>query len=112
MQGFVPDHSPAAGVGKWQVSSDGGAKPRWSHDGKELYYIAIDQRLIAVPVKSTTTTFEVGVPTPLFPTRTRGYAPYDVAPDGRFLVNTATDSVTAKPAPITVVLNWAAGLKP
>jgi Tol biopolymer transport system component len=111
VQGFVPDHVPAAGITKRQISTAGGAKPRWRRDGKEMYYIASDGKMMAVPVKSTATTFEVGVAVPLFATRTRGYTPYDVAPDGRFLINTATDAATANSAPITVVLNWAAGLK-
>jgi hypothetical protein len=108
VQGFLPDHVPAAGVGKWQISSAGGAKPRWRRDGKELYYIASNGKMMAVPVKSTSTTFEPGVAIPLFDTHTIGYVPYDVAPDGRFLINTVMESATST---ITVVLNWTAGLK-
>jgi hypothetical protein len=99
---------PAAGIGKWKISTDGGDKPRWRRDGKELYYLALNGRLMAVAVRSTATTFEPGVAVPLFETRTRGYAPYDVAPDGRFLINTVD---TASSALITVVLNWMSGLK-
>ena len=43
---------------------------------------------MAVPVKSTATTFEPGVPVALFQTHAKGYVPYDVAADGRFLINT------------------------
>jgi hypothetical protein len=111
VQGFVPDHIPAAGIGKWQISSAGGAKPRWRRDGKELYYIALDGKMMAVPVKSTATTFEAGVAVPLFDTHTRGYTPYDVAADGRFLINTAMGDASANSSPITVVLNWTAELK-
>ena len=36
VQGFVPEHNPAAGIGKWQISNAGGAKPRWRRDGREM----------------------------------------------------------------------------
>jgi eukaryotic-like serine/threonine-protein kinase len=108
VQGFVTNPVPAAGVGKWKISTTGGDKPRWRRDGKELYYLALDGRLMAVPVRSTATTFEPGVAVPLFQTRSRGYSPYDVAADGRFLINTVDAAVSV---PITVVLNWTSGLK-
>jgi hypothetical protein len=111
VQGFVPDHVPAAGIGKWQISNAGGDQPRWRRDGKELYYIALTGKMMAVPVKSTATTFEPGVPIPLFDTHARGFAPYDVAPGGRFLLNTIIEDASANTSPITVVLNWTAGLK-
>jgi len=55
-------------------------------------------------------TFEPGVAVPLFETHAVGYLPYDVSPDGRFLINTPIDS-DASSMPITVVLNWQAGWK-
>ena len=88
-----------------------GDKPRWRRDGKELDYIALDGKMMAVPVKSTATTFEPGVAVSLFETHATGFIPYDVAPDGRFLINTVTDDAAASASPITVVLNWTAGLK-
>jgi Tol biopolymer transport system component len=111
VQGFVPDHVPAAGVGKWQISTAGGDKPRWRRDGKELYYIAPDGKMMAVPIKSTATTFEPGIAIPLFETHVTGFTPYDVAPDGRFLINTVMENAAANTSPITVVLNWTTGLK-
>ena len=111
MQGFVPDHSPAAGVGKWQISTAGGAKPRWRRDGKELYYIASDGKMMAVPVKSSATTLEPGIAIPLFETHATGYFPYDVAPDGRFLINTVMEEAAPNSSPITLVLNWTAALR-
>jgi hypothetical protein len=111
VQGFVPDHVPAAGVGKWQISTAGGDKPRWRHDGKEMYYIALNGKMMAVPIKSTATTFEPGVAIPLFDTHVTGFIPYDVAPDGRFLINTVMEDSAANSSPITVVLNWTAALK-
>jgi serine/threonine protein kinase len=111
VQGFVPDHVPAAGIGKWQISTAGGDKPRWRRDGKELYYIALDGKMMAVPVKSSDSTFEPGVAIPLFETHVTSFVPYDVAPDGRFLLNTVMQDAAANTSPITVVLNWTAGLK-
>jgi hypothetical protein len=60
---------------------------------------------MAVPVKSTAATFEAGVPVALFRTHPKGFVPYDVAPDDRFLIDTAGEGET------TLVLNWMAGLK-
>ena len=111
---------PEAG-GKWQVSVAGGLQPRWRRDGRELYYVAPDTRLMAVPTRlgPATHTLEAGAPAALFPTRlaTGGNIPstgfmaqaqYAVAPDGRFLMNIAADEAVA--SPITVVLNWQAAL--
>ena len=97
-------------------------QPRWSWDGQELFYVAPDTRLMAVPIRLApdTHTLEAGAPVALFPTRlaaggnlpTAGFparAQYVVAADGRFLMNVADDE--AATSPITVVLNWTAGLK-
>ena len=99
---------------KWQISTRGGYEPRWRRDGRELYYLSEDLRLMAVPV-NTAPAFEMGVPKALFQTRTlEGVSPlrtsYVAARDGqRFLVNTQSGDIA--PSPITVVLNWTAGLK-
>jgi Tol biopolymer transport system component len=108
--------------GKWLISAAGGMQPRWRRDGRELFYVAPDTRLMAVPIRFTTApqTFEAGAPVALFPTRlatggnipTSGWqarAQYAVSSDGRFLVNrTADDGVTSS---ITIVHNWTVGLK-
>jgi Tol biopolymer transport system component len=100
-----------------QVSVGGGVQPRWRRDGSELFYLAPDQMLMAMPVTSRSGYFDAGRATPLFRTRLvptgsqiAGIeALYDVTPDGqRFLIN----GPPADPGPpMTVVLNWAAGLK-
>jgi Tol biopolymer transport system component len=104
-----------AGAGKFRVSDGGGTQPRWRRDGKELFYISLSGTLMAVDVK-TAPTFEHGGAKPLFQTR---YVPgfqvlgfqYDVARDGkRFLVITPSGVEEAASSPITVVLNWTAGL--
>jgi Tol biopolymer transport system component len=107
-----------AGAGKFQVSTGaGGVQPRWRRDGKELFYIAADGKLMAVQVK-TAPEFEAGVPQPLFDPRIvsgahPAWARYAVTADGkRFLVDTVEstqEGVTSEP--ITVVLNWQAALK-
>jgi eukaryotic-like serine/threonine-protein kinase len=103
---------PFPGPGsKLQVSTNGGAQVRWGPDGKELFYMALDARLMAVPIQlaSNPQTAEPGSPTPLFATRVGGalqgfMQQYDVSSDGqRFLMNTITEEAAS---PITVVLNW------
>jgi WD40 repeat protein len=101
---------------KFRVSNNGGVQPRWSRDGKELFYIAADGKLMAVDVK-TAPTFHAEIPHALFDPHVYGGSTtnynfrYDVSPDGRrFLVNSAVQSESRAPDPITVVLNWAAGL--
>lgn len=103
---------PASG-GRWQISPGVGRYPQWRQDGKELYYLSGDGKLMAVEVK-TDSTFEVGVSKALFDLRTEAGVgsrrPYAVASDGqRFLVNMPVEE--ASPTPITVVLNWAAEAK-
>jgi Tol biopolymer transport system component len=109
VRGFAPDRNPAAAVGQWTISANGGDKPRWSRDGKELFYIATDGKMMAVPIKAGPA-FEPGVPIPLFDTRVTGFMPFDVAPDGRFLINTMPADATSRSS-ITVVVNWFASLE-
>ena len=104
VRAFLPGQDPAAGGRNWLISTAGGGGPRWSRDGRELYYISRDGKLMATPVK-TGAHFEPGVPVPLFDFHGAGFWAYDVAPDGRFLINTPL-STTGTAAPITVVLNW------
>jgi serine/threonine protein kinase len=90
---------------KWRISTAGGNKPRWSRDGKELFYLDLDGRVIAVPIK-TSSTFEPGLPAPLFKIQPVSFFPYAVSPDGRFLVNTPPTAGSNVSTPITVTLNW------
>jgi serine/threonine protein kinase len=103
---------PFPGPGrKERISGSGGVQVRWRRDGKELFYLASDNRLIVVPIQldSSRENVEVGAPVPLFPTRLAGEPRNDfgrhymVSPDGqRFLMDTPTEVSI----PITVVLNW------
>ena len=98
-----PEH-----VGKWQVSTGGGEYPVWSRDGRELYFISADRKLMAVPVGGSGKKFEVGLPKPLFEVRASGQ--FDVGKDGRFLIKVPQDTAAVN-VPITVIVNWQAGLK-
>ncbi len=98
---------------KAQVSLEGGNQPRWRRDGKELFYMAADRRLMAVPV-TTGAAFQPGPPAVLFETHLLDSSPYalpqyDVTPDGqRFLLNVAKQTTAV---PVTAVLNWPAALR-
>jgi serine/threonine protein kinase len=107
---FFPNASPAAGARKWLVSTEGGDKPRWSRNGRELYFLSPTNKMMAAPV-AISSVFEPGIPVSLFDVRVAGFAPYVVAPDGRFLVSTLSQPGNEPSAPITVVLNWPATLK-
>ncbi len=99
-----------AGAGQWQVSTAGGVHATWRPDGTELYYLNPAGGMMAVPITVTGSTLEPGAPVLLFPTRIVGgggdnqqMQQYDVAPDGRFLINMELDSAAA---PITLIQNW------
>ena len=102
---------PVAG-GKWQISTRGGGQPRWRRDGKELFYLAPDGKLMAVAVtagaggletSSPRELFNTGIVASIFQRRNQ----YVVTRDGqRFLVNISAEDEST--APITVVMNWAA----
>jgi len=80
-------------------------QPRWSHDGKELFYLATDQKLMVVPLHARA--FEAATPQLLFqlPTTTDFHYAYDVSADGqRFLVNTLAGEEAS--TPLTVIIDW------
>ncbi len=100
--------------GRWQVSTGGGGQPRWRSDGKELFYLSSDGKIMAVPVTAGAN-FDSGTPVALFqatawqPSSSRDLFVYDVSRDGqRFLINTQVKQ--AETAPMSVVLNWTATL--
>jgi serine/threonine protein kinase len=101
--------------GKWQVSSAGGTQPRWRGDTKELFYLAPDGKMMAVPV-SAGANFDAGAPAALFQAHAREFfatseqVSYDVTKDGqRFLINTQVKN--ADTHPMSVILNWDAEMK-
>ena len=98
-----------APTGKWQVSISGGIQPRWRADGRELYFVAPDGKLMAASVTTTNETFTSGTPSALFSvTLAHGAGTnkqeYVVSRDGRFLINQPVD--VSSTTPITLILNW------
>ena len=103
------------GGGRWQVSTNGGDQAQWRSDGRELFFMSADRKLMAVEVK-TGAAFEAGVPKALFDPHTPSNGitdfrnQYVPAADGqRFLVTTLVEE--PNPSPITVVTNWTAEAK-
>jgi len=98
-----------------QVSRGGGEQPRWRRDGKELFFLSGEGKMMAVAVK-TGSTFEAGPPVALFqthtaqPISTQDVFSYDVSGDGqKFLINTRVDEPNA--APLSIILNWASEME-
>jgi hypothetical protein len=98
--------------GKWQVSSAGGSQPNWRGDGRELFYLATDRKLMAVEIAAAAD-FASGGPRGLFATRARytGNWAYDATSDGqRFIISTVV--IEEQPTPLTVVLGGLPELEP
>ena len=102
--------APATAGGQWQVSTAGGIQPVWGRDGTELYYLNPAGEMMAAPITVVGAGLEPGAPVVLFPTRIvfggaeAGTArQYDVAPDGRFLINT---ELPGDAVPITLIQHW------
>ncbi len=100
--------------GKWQISTGGGDEPKWRGDGKELFYLSSDYKMMSVPVKAGAN-FDTGTPVALFQANPREMQAtsemftYDVSKDGqRFVINTQLKTAMS---PMSVVLNWTANLK-
>jgi Tol biopolymer transport system component len=98
------------GRARMQVSTTGGAQVRWSADGKEIFYVARDGKMMAVSIALGGASPDVKLPVPLFQTHLAtgtnvlGNKPqYAVSRDGRFLLNTAIESAST---PIVVAVNW------
>jgi len=98
------------GRARTQVSTAGGTQVRWSGDGKEIFYVAPDGRMMGVSIAFGGASADVKLPVTLFQTHLAtgtnvlGSKPqYVVSRDGRFLLNTAVESA---PAPIVMSVNW------
>jgi len=102
--GIVVQRFPATGD-RMPISGPGGAQPRWSRDGRQIFYVAPDRKLMAVSFDPANG--RAGRPRTVF--HTRIVAPnlsgfqYDVAPDGRFLVNSLPSN---SPSPLTLITRW------
>ena len=109
---------PFPGPGtKVRISTSGGAQMRWSNDATELFYLALDGRLMAVPIRrsSQDNAITPGEPVPLFDANVGLVVPlqaghseaWTISRDGqRFLMNTVVEHPSAPP--ITIILNWRA----
>ena len=96
--------------GRWQVSNGGGSQPVWAPNGRELFYLDGQARLIAAQVQSGPT-FTVGTLTPLFDASEFVLDPfhqsYDVTPDGRsFVFAMGRKEAGAAPARLVWVDHW------
>jgi dipeptidyl aminopeptidase/acylaminoacyl peptidase len=106
---------PAVGEGRWQVSSNGAVAPRWSRDGRELYFLSsrsggttLSSTLLAVPILRGDG-FVTGPPVAIAPFPSRVRASYDVTPDGRFLISVPEVSEITNGGArqrIVIVQNW------
>jgi eukaryotic-like serine/threonine-protein kinase len=105
---------------EWKISTEGGREPRWSPDGRDLYYLALSptghfkNQLMDVPVHASGADFQAGTPKMLFEFFGAGIVPqrnlfgYSVAADGqRFLVNVALGEINTT---VNVIVNWEAGV--
>jgi Tol biopolymer transport system component len=102
---------------KIRISVGGGSHPRWRRDGKELFYLAADNRTLMAVSVDIGSTFNAGATSRLFTMRDAAaspvglrYAGYDASPDGqRFLFSVpAAEPTTSR---ITIIQNWAAALR-
>jgi Tol biopolymer transport system component len=99
-----------------QVSTGGGTQVRWSPDGKEIFFIAPDGKLMSASVSLAGESPEVKLPVALFQTHLAtgtnvigNKAQYAVSRDGRFLLNEAVETPSA---PIVIAINWMRQGKP
>ncbi|HEX8027592.1 MAG TPA: hypothetical protein VF491_03975, partial [Vicinamibacterales bacterium] len=110
VRAFTSDFAsgPAGTGASIRISRGGGTSPRWRGDGRELFYLAPDGKMMAAAVIPEPE-FRVGTPTALFQAPP-GTVVVDVASDGkRFLLVTPVGASAS--APYTVVLNWTTELK-
>jgi dipeptidyl aminopeptidase/acylaminoacyl peptidase len=105
---------PDVNAGRWHISPTGGSRSVWSHDGRELFYLALNGALMVVPVE-TGNTFRAGNPVKLFDSRYFAGVPgrpYDVAADGRFvMIKEPNVDESANRGSLVFVSNWTEELK-
>lgn len=101
----------AAPRSQWQISAAGGSSPQWRRDGRELYFLSPTGDLMAAAIHSNGSSLSPGAPVKLFAAQVYGGGTeiaqgrqYDVAADGRFLVNRQLEVDQAPP--IGLIQNW------
>ena len=101
--------------GKWQISIGGGRDPHWRGDGRELFYIAPNRKLMAVAVKTDGEGFVPSTPQPLFEVRFLAQSTlissYAVSGDGKRFLMAAEPETSSEAPPLLVTVNWLADLK-
>jgi serine/threonine-protein kinase len=109
---------PNTSVVQYQISTSGGTRPVWAHNGEELFFIGEDGTLMRVPIEATATMWNAGAPTKLLESRyyTGGGNPnrsYDVSPDGRrfLMIKAASADPATVPPNIIVVQHFDEELK-
>ena len=112
VQPFVPGQR-ASGARR-QISVAGGVQPRWRNDGREVFYLSPDGKMMAVSVMPEDATFRPGKPIALFSTSIQpmpwGYWQYDVTGNGQsFVMTEPTEETRGKP--MTLVINWLATVR-
>jgi hypothetical protein len=96
------------GGGKWQLSTSGGGCSRWRADGKELFYMSLDNKLMSVEISEQASSVVIGKVQPLFQANPVPRAPecmYDVTPGGQKFV-VVTLALEPGSHPLTLALNW------
>jgi len=101
------------GTGKWEVSTAGGVLPRWRRDGRELFYISTDNKIMSAEITEQGSSLLVGKVSPLFqvnPIPFAGGSNYDMTGDGKkFVVASLASSQESEP--LTLIVNWLGLLK-
>lgn len=100
------------GGGKWEVSTGGGSWPEWRHDGKELFYLSPDNKIMAAEISEQGAGLVIGKVTALFQLNAAATKaqPYAVSADGQKFVVISQGAQQAV-APLTLVTSWPALLK-
>ena len=102
---------PGSG-GRWQISAGGGRYPRWSRDGRELYFETLDQHIMAASYTAKADMFTAGTPRVWAKTRLRdlaAFSNYDLAPDGKHIAAILADENASDqkgPTHLTFLLNF------
>jgi hypothetical protein len=102
---------------KRPVSNGGGAAPVWSRDGRELFFLSFDRNMMAArisdgpPITVGNPTVLFHVPDELLAVEYEYYAPWDIAPDGRFVMPRLRQVKSASASTVVVAENWLTELK-
>jgi eukaryotic-like serine/threonine-protein kinase len=100
---------PDANLGRWQISTEGGAAPVWARSGAELFYLDETNTLMSVPVRASGVQLSFGKPEKVLDTRYSGnFYSYDVTPDGRrfLMMKESPAGGPERAGNMVVVLNW------